>query len=72
MNNKHRFKQGIRVKVTQATFGGFFGQSGEVVAVHSDRIKMLPDSIRKPEMNENDKLTFAYWFYASELTEEKE
>ena len=70
MNNK--FKQGMRVKVTQTNFGGFSGQSGEVVEVHGNRIKMLPDNISKPEMNEHDKLTFAYWFFESELTEEKE
>ena len=65
---RNKMPIGTRVKCTQANFGGFYGQSGEVVAVHNNKIKVLMDSCKEPNMNESEKLINAYWFFPAELT----
>ena len=65
------FKIGTRVKCISDTFGGFSGQSGEVVAIDREKTKVLMDSCKKSDNIDNsDKFSAGYWFWTDELQKE--
>lgn len=71
--NYKEYKIGTRVKCARETFGGFSGQSGEVVATDRKKTKVLMDSCKKSDdMDYSDKFWAAYWFWTDELQEIKD